>query len=131
MSFGTGIFGFGLGYTPPTSDDEAPVTLVSSQEIDLVAGTLSYDDDGNEEGMDDTAQRILLCARTAKLPTIMGEDFEAAVENELRIALQPVTGGTPPDATIVSIEVARHLNGCRPKITYRNNLTDTETSITL
>lgn len=131
LGFGLGPFGWGLGFSPPVSADEAPITLVSSQQVDLVTGTLGYDDDGNEVGMDDTAQRIVLLARTAEMPTIIGPDFEATVENNLRIALLPVTGGTPPDATIVSIDVVQHSNGSRTEITYINNLTNTETSLTL
>lgn len=131
MSFGTGVFGYGLGYSPPAFTEEPPITLVSSQQVDLVAGTLGYDDDGNEIGMDDTGQRIVLLARTAKQPGIQGPDFVAAVEDEIRKALFPVTGGTPPDATITSIAVVPTADGAQTTITYVNNLTNTETSITL
>lgn len=131
LGFGVGAFGWGLGFSPPVFTDEPPVTLVSSQQVDLVTGKLGYDDDGNEVGMDDTAQRIVLLARTAKLPSLRGVDFTAAVEDALRKALVPVTGGTPPDATITSVTVVPTANGVQTTITYTNNLTNTETSITL
>ena len=131
MSYGLGPFGFGYGYSPPVPVDEAPIVLVSSQLVDLVTGTLAFDDDGNEVGMDDTGQRIVLLARTAEEPGIIGPDFAAAVEDNIRKALLPVTGGNPPDATVTSIAVTVIPGGSQKTITYVNNLTNTETSVTL
>lgn len=131
MSFGQGPFGFGFGYSPPAFTDEPPITLVSSQKIDLVTGTASFDADGNEIGMDDTGQRIVLLARTVEEPGIIGPDFVATIEDNIRKALLPVTGGTPPDATITAITVVPTDNGAQTTITYVNNLTNTETSVTL
>lgn len=131
MGFGTGSYGWGLGFSPPVAADEAPITLVSSQAVDLVTGKALYDADGNEVGMDDTAQRIVLLARTAVQPGIQGPDFAAAIEDGIRKALVPVTGGNPPDATIESIAVVSTPNGNQTTITYTNNLTNTQTSVTL
>jgi hypothetical protein len=131
MAYGTGVYGYGVGFTPTSATASPTVTLVSSRRIDLVSGLVVYDDDGNPDGMDDTAQRVVLLARRAALPDIIGPDFEAATEDEIRKALVPVTGGQSPAATINSVSVTSAQNGSRILITYTNNLTGTQTSVTL
>jgi phage baseplate assembly protein W len=61
-------------------------------------GDYSYDDNGNEEGMSDTAQRVMLCLKTTAGSRVEYQDFglripettAGSVEAAVRLALAPV-----------------------------------------
>lgn len=132
--FGIGPFGLTpFGIPPEQFNATPPTVLVSSRAVNLVEGGYEFDANGNFEGMDDVGQRIVLLVKTAVLPELQTVGFEEAARAEILRVLDPVIGGTNPDATVTSEDVTIVLrpNGFRITIFYVNNVTGSKTSVTL
>ena len=108
MGFGTGPFGATPFGTAPVSPAEEPGrVLSSSRNIDGKTKRYTLDDDGNYDGMHDTAQRVLLLlAYECKEPTVIGVDFEGKMRSSIRAALAPLTSGREPSIRLEKIEVS-------------------------
>lgn len=140
LSLGFGTVPFGLypfGIPPEEFAEEGPTILVSSRELDLVQGTVEMDDDGNPAGMDDIAQRVILAIRQVVVPEIRTRAFDEQMQQEVRrvLADAELTTGNAPAIELVRADGQRPVqifpkpNGAEISISYRNNLTGTETSI--
>lgn len=136
--FGTVPFGLSTFGIPPNAFvDEGPTVLHSSRKLDLVRGIVSMDDDGNPEGMDDIAQRVILAVRQAKVPEIQTRSFDEEMQQEIRrvLADAQLTTGSAPSIDLVRadgqkpVQIFPKSNGANVSISYRNNLTGTETSV--
>jgi hypothetical protein len=139
--------GFGAGphglspFGVPADDwaEEGSTVLRSSRKIDLVAGTVELDDDGNPEGMDDTGQRVVLAMRRVKVPALQGLTFDETMQQEVRrvLADASLTTTSPPDIDLYRKDGGRPVvvqtrpGGAYVTVHYRNNLTGTETSVTV
>lgn len=140
LGFGTvpyGLYKFGVPPTPFA--EEGPTVLHSSRKIDLVRGTVNIDDDGNAEGMDDIAQRVLLAVRQVRVPELQTRSFDEEMQQEIRRVLTEaeLTIGSNPSIDLVRadgqkpVQIFPKPNGFQATISYRNNLTGTETSVTV
>lgn len=138
LGFGTVPFGLSaFGIPPGDPEVEGPTVLRSSRSIDPIRGILNVDDDGNFVGMDDIAQRVLLAVRQAKIPEMQTISFDEEVQQEIRrvLAEAQLTTGNAPTILLVRkdsgrpIQITRKPNGANISISYRNNLTGTETSV--
>ena len=138
--FGTVPFGLSpFGIPPEPFAEEGPTVLRSSRKIDLVRGIVSIDDDGNSEGMDDIAQRVLLAVRRVRVPELQTRSFDEEMQQEIRRVLTEaeLTIGSNPSIALVRADGQRPVqifpkpNGFQASISYRNNLTGTETSVTV
>lgn len=140
LGFGTvpyGLYKFGVPPTPFA--EEGPTVLHSSRKIDLVQGVVNIDDDGNAEGMDDIAQRVLLAVRQVRVPELQTRSFDEEMQQEIRRVLTEaeLTIGSNPSIDLVRsdgqkpIQIFPKPNGFQASISYRNNLTGTETSVTV
>jgi hypothetical protein len=132
--FGIGPFGltpFGVEHEPFAA---SPTTvLVSSRTVNLVRGGYEFDSDGNFLSMDDVGQRIVLSVHSAVLPETQTVGFEEAARAEILRVLDPVIGGSNPDATVLGndVSVALRPNGFEIQIVYVNNLVGSKTSVTI
>lgn len=137
---GFGIVPFGLspfGIPPEPFAEEGPTILNSSRKLDLVLGTVEFDSDGNSEGMDDIAQRVILAIRQCVVPEIQTKAFDEEMQQEIRrqLALAELTTGSAPSIDLVradgqrAVQIFPLANGFQALISYRNNLTGTETSV--
>jgi hypothetical protein len=136
--FGVGPFGLTpFGVPLDAFGPEGPTILRSSRKVDLVSGSYALDVDGNFLGMDDVGQRVLLAVRTAIVPDLQGTSFVEEMQAEVRRVLDPVIGGSNPDASLSNkngtapIVVVPRPGGVDLTIYYRNNLTGSETSVTV
>lgn len=136
--FGTVPFGLStFGIPPDEFAEEGPTILNSSRKLDLVQGTVEMDDDGNSEGMDDIAQRVILAVRQARVPQIRTRAFDEEMQQEIRrvLAEAELTTGSAPTIDLVradgqrAVQIFPKPNGFDASISYRNNLTGTETSV--
>lgn len=136
--FGTVPFGLSpFGIPPEPFAEEGPTVLRSSRKLDLVRGVVNIDEDGNPEGMDDIAQRVILAVRQARIPEIQTRAFDEEMQQEIRrvLAEAELTTGSAPSIDLVradgqrAIQVFPKPNGVDISISYRNNLTGTETSV--
>lgn len=136
--FGTVPFGlYPFGLPPDALAVEGPTVLNSSRKLDLVKGTVRIDDDGNSEGMDDIAQRVILAVRQARIPEIQTVAFDEQMQQEIRRVLSDaqLTTGSAPSIDLIradgqrAVQVFPRSNGANFSISYRNNLTGTETSV--
>ena len=136
--FGTVPFGLSpFGIPPDPFVNEGPTVLRSSRKLDLVKGTVRIDDDGNPEGMDDIAQRVILAVRQARVPEIQTRSFDEEMQQEIRhvLADAQLTTGSAPSIDLVRadgqkpVQIFPKSNGANVSISYRNNLTGTETSV--
>jgi hypothetical protein len=140
LGFGTVPFGLSpFGIPPEPFVDETPTILRSSRKVNLVTGRVELDDDGNFDGMDDIAQRVVLAVRQAVIPELQGVAFDEQMQQEIRrvIAEAELTTGNAPSITLVRQDGQRPIlitakpNGADISISYLNNLTGTETSVTI
>lgn len=134
IGFGLGPFGLSPFGIPPSPFAETPPTvLVSSREVNLVDGGYELDEFGNFAGMDDVGQRIVLGVKTAVLPELQIVGFEEAARAEILRVLDPVIGGSNPDATVrgENVSVVLKPYGFEITIPYVNNVTGSETSVTI
>lgn len=138
LGFGTTPFGlYPFGIPPEEFEDEGPTVLHSSRKLDLATGTIELDDDGNPEGMDDVAQRVVLAVRQAIVPEIQTRAFDEEMQQEVRrvLAEAELTTGSAPVIDLVradgqrAVQIFPKSNGVDISISYRNNLTGTETSV--
>ena len=140
-AFGTTVAGF-----PAPTAITAPVDPLlpdgtqgceSSVEIDPSTGDYLYDDYGNEKGMDDVSQRVLLCMHTRRNSRIGFPDFGFAppplansgtlqqdVEVAVRAALAPVL--SDGSASVIKVDAVQDGTGVAAVITWRNNTTRQE-----
>jgi len=135
MTFGLGVFGldpFGIPDTGPP--DEAPIVLVSSRAFDFVTRRYTVDDDGNPEGMRDTAQRvsILVSEAVGNPPDLLDADqYESAMEQNIRAALAPLLA-KPPVIELLSVETTRPRPGAvAHRVNFRDLLNGQKASVTL
>jgi hypothetical protein len=134
IGFGLGAFGLTpFGIPPEPFAAEPPTVLVSSRTIDLVGGGYALDSDGNFLSMDDVGQRIVLGVRAAAMPELQIVGFEEHARAEILRVLDPVIGGSNPDATVLGSDVTISLrpNGFEIQIVYVNNLVGSKTSVTI
>ena len=138
LGFGTVPFGLSpFGIPPEPFADEGPTVLSSSRKLDLVTGVVTNDSDGNPEGMDDIAQRVMLAVQQAKVPPIQTSAFDEQMQQAIRQVLTEaeLTTGSAPSIDLVRkdgqrpIQVFPQAGGVNVSISYRNNLTGTETSV--
>lgn len=138
LGFGTVPFGLSpFGIPPDPFADEGPTVLRSSRQLDLVRGVVNIDEDGNAEGMDDIAQRVILAVRRCVVPELQTRAFDEEMQQEIRrqLALAELTTGTAPSIDLVRsdgqkpVQIFPKPNGFQASISYRNNLTGTETSV--
>jgi hypothetical protein len=136
--FGTVPFGLApFGIPPEPFDEEGPTILVSSRQLDLVQGNVDIDDDGNPEGMDDIAQRVILAVQSVVVPQIRTRAFDEEMQQEVRrvLAEAELTIGSAPSIDLVradgqrAVQIFTTPNGANISVSYRNNLTGTETSV--
>lgn len=138
LGFGTVPFGLSpFGIPPEPFAEERPTVLRSSRKVDFVTGTIRIDDDGNPEGMDDVAQRVVLAVRQAVVPELQTRSFDEEMQQEIRRVLvtAELTTGSAPNILLTRadgqkpVQITQKPNGFQALISYRNNLTGTETSI--
>ncbi len=138
LGFGTVPFGLSpYGIPPDPFPEEVPTVLRSSRKLDLVRGIVNIDDDGNPEGMDDIAQRVILAIRQCVVPELQTRAFDEEMQQDIRrqLALAELTTGSAPTIDLVRsdgqkpVQIFPLLNGFKASISYRNNLTGTETSV--
>lgn len=138
LGFGTVPFGLSpFGIPPEPFAEEGPIVLNSSRKLDLVGKTVRIDSDGNSEGMDDIAQRVILAVRQAVVPQIQTRAFDEQMQQEIRRVLREaeLTTGSNPTIDLVRqdgqrpVQISPRPNGANISISYRNNLTNTETTI--
>lgn len=136
--FGAAPFGlhpFGLPLEEFAED--TPTILRSSRKVNLVTGKYELDADGNFAGMDDVGQRMVLAIRSAVIPELQTLSFDQDVQLEVRRVLEPITSGAAPDASLITkngtapIVVVPRPNGVEITVFYKNNLVNSETSITI
>jgi hypothetical protein len=125
--FGNGPFGSNpLGLASIAGLPEAPIKLVTSRSID-VNGKEAQDSDGNFSSMPDSHQRLLLALQLCEFPPLIGLDYEAAVDAEIRDKAT-VLGS---DITITSIDVLPYVNGGRITVNFTDNYLNQPSSVTL
>lgn len=138
--YGLGPHGLSpFGVPAPPWTEEPPTILRSSRKVDLARGRVEVDDDGNFVGMDDVGQRVVLAVKQAKIPPLQGISFDEEVQQEIRrvLAAAELTTGAAPDIDLFRkdagrvIEVEPRPNGANVTVHYRNNLAQTETSVTI
>lgn len=140
LSPGFGTVPFGLstfGIPPDPFPVEGATILRSSRRVDLVEGIVENDDEGNPKGMDDIAQRVVLAVRRVVVPELQTRSFDEEMQQEIRRVLTEaeLTTGSAPSIDLVradgqrAVQIATIPNGANISISYRNNLTGTETSI--
>jgi len=132
--FGTGPYGlgpFGKAVLPP--EEPKPKILHSSREINGVTRRYVLDSDGNFEGMDDIAQRVLLLVSYAdtEFKFITDRDNETS-RQRIEAALSVLTSGKTPAIRIEAIEFTNPSYGLLQKrITYTNLRTNTQQTVEL
>jgi hypothetical protein len=97
------------------------------------------DDDGNAEGMDDIGQRVVLAVKSAIVPELQTRSFDEEMQQEIRrvIAAAELTTGNSPSIALVRndgqkpVQIFPKPNGFQASISYLNNLTGTETTVTV
>jgi hypothetical protein len=138
LGFGTVPFGLSpFGLPPDPFANEGPTVLNSSRKLDLVLGVVIVDADGNSIGMDDIAQRVILAVRQCRVPELQTVAFDEEMQQEIRnqLALAELTIGSAPTIDLVRadgqkpVQIFPKPNGFQASISYRNNLTGTETSV--
>jgi hypothetical protein len=77
--------------------------------------------------MPDSHQRLLLALQLCEFPPLIGLDYEAAVDAEIRDKAT-VLGG---DITITSIDVLPYVNGGRITVNFTDNYLNQPSSVTL
>jgi len=125
--FGNGVFGTGsFGLASIAGLPEAPIKLVTSRKIET-NGTEERDADGNFTEMPDSHQRLLLSLQLCEFPPLVGLDYEAAVDAEIRDKAS-VLGD---DITITSIDILPYVNGGRITVNFTDNVLNQPSSVIL
>lgn len=125
--YGNGVYGSSpFGLASIAGADEATIVLVTSRDIDT-QGTEEQDSDGNFSETPDTHQRLRLSLALCEFPPLVGLDYEAAVDAEIRDKAT-VLGG---DITITSVEVVPYVNGGRITVNFIDNYLNQPSSVTL
>jgi hypothetical protein len=132
LGYGLGIWGyapFGIPTTDP--DPEAPITLVSSREVNGVLQVYVTDDDGNPMGTDDIASRVyFLTGYAVTTSAIISEQGMRDQEAKIRAALKILTQGRQPFIRDLEVSVTSPKSGQTLKtIRYTNARTGTKTSV--
>ena len=98
-----------LGVPGPDPSPQIRSPLSSARRIDGVTLRYVQTSEGGYEGMPALQQRVLLLVTTGAgpAPATTDERARTAVEQGIRTALEPLTGGNEPEAEIVSISVTR------------------------
>jgi hypothetical protein len=132
MGLGSGPFGgTPLGGPSGNAGSDTLAALHSSRKIDA-HGRYVLDDDGGFEGMDDTAQRVLLAVSFASvdLPKIVTPQASALGEAKIRAALKPLTSGSEPAIKLEVARIERSAPGTvRVVVIFKNLLTGTSSSV--
>ena len=89
--------------------------------------------------MDDIAQRVLLAVRQVRVPELQTRSFNEEMQQEIRRVLTEaeLTIGSNPSIDLVRadgqkpVQIFPKPNGFQASISYRNNLTGTETVVTV
>lgn len=138
--FGLGPFGLSpFGVPAAEWIEEPPTVLRSSRKIDLVAGLVEVDSDGNFEGMDDIGQRVVLAVKRARIPDLQGISFDEEMQQEIRRVLDEagLIARVAPDIDLFRKDAGRPIvvepraGGSRITVHYRNNVAGSETSVTI
>jgi hypothetical protein len=87
--------------------------------------------------MDDIAQRVILAVHSVVVPELQTRAFDEEMQQRIRAALADaeLTTGTSPAIELVRgdgqkpVQIVLKPNGFQATISYRNNLTGTETSV--
>lgn len=131
MGYGQGPYGTTDG-TPPSLPAQVPTSLSSSRQIDGVTRRYVQDTHGGFAAMDDVAQRVLLLVSFAELnATVITPQTLNDQANAIRAALVPLLDVKTPAISLIAVDVTRSASGTMTKaVTYKNLLTDTQTTIT-
>lgn len=125
--FGNGVYGSSpFGLASIAGLPESPIKLVTSRKI-KTNGTEDQDSDGNFSTMPDNHQRLFLALQLCEFPLLIGLDYEAAVDAEIRDKAT-VLGS---DITITSIDVLSYINGGRVTVNFTDNVLNQPSSVTL
>lgn len=127
MSYGQGPYGSNpFGLAAIANEDEVPIVLVTSRKI-TIDGIDEQDSNGNFLQMPDTHSRLFLALQLCEFPPLIGLDYEASVDAEIRDKATPL--GT--DITITSIDIAPVVNGGRFTVNFIDNILNQPSSVTL
>lgn len=125
--YGNGSYGSSpFGLAAIAGDAEPPVVLVTSRKI-TTAGIDEQDENGNFPPMPDSHQRLFLALQLCEFPPLIGLDYEASVDAEIR-SKAAVLGS---DITITSIVIVTHVNGGRITVNFTDNYLNLPSSVTL
>ncbi len=125
--YGSGVYGASaFGLASIAGEDEAPIILVTSRMIDT-NGVEVQDSDGNFTSMPDSHQRLKLALALCVFPPLIGLDYEASVDAEIRDKAS-ILGD---DITITSIVVVPYINGGRITVNFTDNYYNQPSSLTL
>ena len=108
-----------------------PSTLTSSRKIDFESGRYVTTEDGGFEAMDDIAQRacLLVCFGVKPQKFVTPQSL-ASTEQDIRLALQPMTAAPAPEIEILTVTAERTAAGKTTHLVeFRVLATGTKTTV--